>query len=761
MKRVGSLGSPVLVLLPLLLLASPATAQDARAELRDLGPAARLHLPALAGLIDEAEELAREDPAPDSERVYRRRLGRFGPSARDAARDRRALREALEALWLIERAARRRGRPAETIRGLHGQLLTTLRRSYAEAARALEETRSRVPRLDATWESGRSYAELFADAGGGRRVTRYGDTHAATLLLLALAESAREAPADGGPLGDGRFLETLALAGDATAYRLRGRELESGQTYGGRAALAQDAGRLVLTVRRDGAAPLRAPLALHGGGWRLEADVEATAGLAGLGQEAPPALRLEAEYRRTQPGRIEGSWRLLAGEDVVERGRETLTLAPPAGAPADEVEPLLASSPLFARIVAACRPVVDGGTVPAGLLVTTANRVDSKVLLEGPAIFAEQARLIAGAEGEVLFQALTFEPGSEAGQRILGALEELAARRAERPDVPPVRVRIAINSHWGRDFGADGTRDAVEALGLDPAAVDVRVVAHGHTLMGALHSKTLVVDGRRALVTGANPEAVHDAQALPWFDAAFRVDGRAAEGLRAEFDHLWRKVTDDRLPALDLPAEAPPAGRTPVLIATREASGWLLGNSIEDPQGQAFVTAIGSAERAVRIHTPNLNDDAICAAILRAVLEHEVPVRIVVPFRFNETGAKLTGGTNASTVARLQREVRERGGDAAAARLRIRWYGKKDGSGRSVGNEAGASHTKYASFDGQVAIVGSGNLDTQAMNHSREVNLVVDDADVVRAWDAQHFEPSWRRGLPAGPAPVDDPLAGE
>jgi len=39
---------------------------------------------------------------------------------------------------------------------------------------------------------------------------------------------------------------------------------------------------------------------------------------------------------------------------------------------------------------------------------------------------------------------------------------------------------------------------------------------------------------------------------------------------------------------------------------------------------------------------------------------------------------------------------------------------------------------------------GSGNMDTQAMNHSREVNVVIDSPTVTQAWDREHFEPSWR-----------------
>ena len=77
--------------------------------------------------------------------------------------------------------------------------------------------------------------------------------------------------------------------------------------------------------------------------------------------------------------------------------------------------------------------------------------------------------------------------------------------------------------------------------------------------------------------------------------------------------------------------------------------------------------------------------------------------------------------------------------------MQIRWYSERlDGVTPVDGNldcEVGQhlSHIKYASFDNAVAIVGSANMDNQSWNRSREVNVVVADADAVASCDQQLF----------------------
>ena len=86
------------------------------------------------------------------------------------------------------------------------------------------------------------------------------------------------------------------------------------------------------------------------------------------------------------------------------------------------------------------------------------------------------------------------------------------------------------------------------------------------------------------------------------------------------------------------------------------------------------------------------------------------------------------------------------------SRLKVRWH-SHDGKEPVVGNGPRASHAKYASIDGILAIVGSTNMDTQSWNFSRELDVVVDDAQTTASWDRQIFLANFAKAIPADECP--------
>jgi phosphatidylserine/phosphatidylglycerophosphate/cardiolipin synthase-like enzyme len=60
-----------------------------------------------------------------------------------------------------------------------------------------------------------------------------------------------------------------------------------------------------------------------------------------------------------------------------------------------------------------------------------------------------------------------------------------------------------------------------------------------------------------------------------------------------------------------------------------------------------------------------------------------------------------------------------------------------------------ANHAKFISADGEVAIIGSGNMDQMSWKHSRELNILIDDAASAGKLDAIVFEPYWKNGIDA------------
>lgn len=736
------------LLLSLVILAAPALGQDAAgaaeplSDLRGLEADGRRRWPELARLVDDAHALAAARGEPSGAAALRRRHGAT-LTRRGTDRDRLALAEAWAALEVLERAAPARGVAALPYGALRRQVVGLVE---AGLGRAAAREGVRAPRLIDPGVSGGALAESLR-ALPRTPVTAQALAEAAAHLLLALAQDARARGAAGaGPLGDAALAATLAQAGRAEVWRAEGRS--SRGAYAAEVVLEHDRGRLLLERRRPGEAAVRFDLERAGGAWEGAVDV-AAAGLidALAGADAGPA-RLRLRLAPRADGALDGAWTLERGGAVVDAGEEVLRRETPSAG----LAALLGASDLMTEIVAAVRAVADRGTVPGDLVLTTGNAADPRALVTGPEIFAEYARAIAAAEREVLLQTFVWETESQASARVLAALASLSARPAVA-DAPPVRVRLLLNAHRLAGGSFERLRAAVAALDLDPRRVDVQVGRYRHLLVGALHTKSLVVDGRVALVGGANLEVVHDAGA-PWFDTAYRVEGEVALGVRADFVEAWRRATGDDLPPL--PVDGARRGEVPMLLATRHADGNPFTNSTRDPQGAAFLTAIGRARRLIRLHTPNLNDDAVKRALLAAILERGVKVELVVSLGFNERTESLPGqgGGNQKNVAALHRALEARGGPAAAALLDARWFADAAGA-PIVGNGPGAAHAKYASFDGHVALVGSTNLDTQSLNHSREVNVVLDDAATTAAWDAAVFEPSFARAAPARGRAVD------
>jgi phosphatidylserine/phosphatidylglycerophosphate/cardiolipin synthase-like enzyme len=411
-------------------------------------------------------------------------------------------------------------------------------------------------------------------------------------------------------------------------------------------------------------------------------------------------------------------------------------------------------------------PVVDNGTVPLGRL-SSAGRVDPRMYITGPEIFGKAAELIEDAEVEVDIQVYKWEPGTDPTETILGGLAALQARRRETSTAaPPVDVRIVIDTSV-LGVAAPVTEEhmplveaQIAAYDLDPAHVRITLAAHERGLFdqfGNLHVKTFIVDGRVALITGANPEAQHNFEA-PWHDIGTVVAGDVVLAMLDDFDHSYSRsfVWDCAAPDDCLQAPAPlehrfaPGSTTAVasachvLALSRQESNFP-NNDVDNPQDQAFLAAFGAARRVLKIETPNINDDAAKNAIVAAV-ERGVEVRLITSKEFNEAAEGPVGGPNGDNVDGLYRRLASAGMNDACERLRIRWY-SRDGIEPVLGNGPYASHVKYASVDDEVVIVGTTNMDTPSWNFSHELDLAIDDADTTRGFDAQLFDADWERAI--------------
>src|SRR5262249_25455044 len=118
----------------------------------------------------------------------------------------------------------------------------------------------------------------------------------------------------------------------------------------------------------------------------------------------------------------------------------------------------------------------------------------------------------------------------------------------------------------------------------------------------------------------------------------------------------------------------------------------------------------------------------------------DADVYVVLSKGFNDSTEKIPsqGGTNEQNVGRLAGDAKN------PCNLHVRWFSQTQGVAID-GNGNGASHSKWASVDGQAMILGSQNLDTQSWKKSRELSLAVDDATITARFD-KVFHDVWARG---------------
>lgn len=450
---------------------------------------------------------------------------------------------------------------------------------------------------------------------------------------------------------------------------------------------------------------------------------------------------------------------------------------------------------LFAFIASQVLPHADEGTVAPDHVLTTDNVVTPTAFQTGSSMKREGnelRELFARARYEIAWQTWDWQAGDVPAEAALHALKNLEQERKRRGETgPPVRFHLLVykmpfkSTSYIEDIAKE-----VEAMHFDPKHIDVQISAWRRPLLGALHSKHVVVDGREVVFTGAN---TNDNYGPPVsnLDAGFHMTGGAARAAREDFVDAWKQAdrwtcgTDwravvkkrHRWPAHRHVAlssascwennDAPPAipeleplygrpGNTTVLLLSSRAHGWPWHRNFNTPYDRAYLGAVWGAFDHVRILTPNLNDPSMKDAVIFAARRGR-RVEIVLSKNFEHLPQSLPsrGGPNEDTVDWLYDALEAEGVAHPCEVLDIRWFSRDGRTPVETSSGPPASHTKYLSADDTVAIVGSANQDIQSWHNSREVGAAVFDGPTTRAWDDQLFEPVFERAIPVARCPRD------
>ncbi|TKY87535.1 hypothetical protein EX895_003549 [Sporisorium graminicola] len=324
-------------------------------------------------------------------------------------------------------------------------------------------------------------------------------------------------------------------------------------------------------------------------------------------------------------------------------------------------------------------------------------------------------------------------------------------------------------SHTAIDEGSGSPKAALSSVGSEEAASKAAAPSESSTTPVAPALNTEIFNTKQEATTGAKTEPQSpggkDDDGVPGSVGYRRVHRRtlsqiskssAAERLTAITKSLdfannskvqgeikTEQLSDENIAALnDVLDFQPyvfhkPHEPVPMALVNRRPHGTPGHSDIRNPQDAAWLAGFRYAKKHIFIQSPTLNASPIKAAVLAAVRRH-VKVELWLDLGFNDKSESMPfqGGTNEQVVTAFYRQLRQEGkGDEKY--LEVYWYTGKDMTRplNAVRKQRNC-HVKFAAFDGQVAVLGSGNQDTQSWFHSQEINVMVDSKQIVDEWMA-------------------------
>ena len=353
---------------------------------------------------------------------------------------------------------------------------------------------------------------------------------------------------------------------------------------------------------------------------------------------------------------------------------------------------------------------------------------------------------ILEAQYEVFITTLIYDPDTLTGKGIRQAILDLDAQLRQNTPEKRVKVYMAIDSIARTFFDKAAPivkslfKDRVEIkphkVDLpDPDAltnIELRVKNYHLNTLGALHAKMIIVDGK-VLLTGSKNL---DGDVPMEFMARFQ--GPVAFTARQDFLDVWDEPVSDLPPQANVRTHPSLAIKeVPMLNVGTVEGSHMVSHSEHNPQDQAWITLLENAKSEILIHSPNFVAERAAKLVLDAV-RRGVTVKIITSFHqqdFNEKIQPSSIGDNYKTAKWLFQQLEKDGDKAALDRLRVCWFiGKRvQGNPTPQPDPKEWAHIKAMFVDQQIAMFGTGNMDGQSWYHSRENNVLIDDAATTQS----------------------------
>lgn len=221
------------------------------------------------------------------------------------------------------------------------------------------------------------------------------------------------------------------------------------------------------------------------------------------------------------------------------------------------------------------------------------------------------------------------------------------------------------------------------------------------------HRKIVVVDGREVFTGGMNVAKYYitgTEQSGLWRDMHIRLMGPVVDEYERIFEGMWQKVTKEVMDTVRYRNAWQMAGGSVISVVNREPGR--LSKAIR----QAYVSALDSAQREVRIVNPYLTNVRSVRRAIRRTLKRGVTVKIMVS---GTCDVSLTPDVMAIEMKKFMK----RG-------CQVYYF------------DGGFHHTKVMTVDGEYCTVGTANLDGRSLLFDYEVNAFIFDAGVTEQLNA-------------------------
>lgn len=338
-------------------------------------------------------------------------------------------------------------------------------------------------------------------------------------------------------------------------------------------------------------------------------------------------------------------------------------------------------------------PVIDMGGAVGGFYAVAGNSLH--LLAEDDGAIADMVGAIDAARDHVHVLFYIWLP-DDSGAAVAAAVAR-AARRG-------VTARVIVDALGSRAL----VRSPLWRQMQDAGAHCVTAFPWGMPLVSALfqrldlrnHRKILVIDNDIAFTGSRNCADMAFAikpRFAPWIDIMVELRGPAVRQMQAIFLADWMAYTGRDLGNLLVMEDAAAdPGATVQMIATGPDRHT---GSLSD----CLATLLHAARERVTITTPYYVPDSALDAAIRSTARRGVEVTMILPAR---NDSLIVGATSQVFYEAL-----------LESGVRLMLFGP------------GLVHAKIVSVDGQMAMIGSANLDRRSFELNYEVNMLVVDTD--------------------------------